>query len=498
MFTSVALLTATFGGGCSYLTGSYACADRDDCPADQFCDLSSGQGVCSTTAPLPEDGGRPVDDDAGTPTDDSGAPIDAGTPPADAGTPPADSGVSPDAGTPADGGASSDGGTPPADGGAAVDGGDVDAGDAPDAGLDQDAGVLVDAGPVTGCRGEPWRDMDASSRYLVQVEGGDLAADLPINDWFAMPVTLRADRFDYGLADVTLDEGDVSETNLNVTFPDGSPAGFEIDTWNPGGDSVLWVMMPFVPEGVCLHIYLKDQRNGYSAASWPGLYDLVMHGRPGATGCDLAVDSAQGQTPTCEDQNLPTEVVPGDAVLGAGVRTEEGELRFGDLEGNWPNQGTLTFWMKRTNDESGDILDRSGGFGTGSHENRDYFHMWMEDPITGPVRIRARGIEQSGVGPVIRGTVDRDAPSTNAWSFVSFSWRRDDMTLTIDGSSDTDMWGSNLNLNSQEARFFRNLDALVDEVQLTNDRRNAARLRIEERAQSDGLLLYETTAQAQP
>lgn len=101
-------------------------------------------------------------------------------------------------------------------------------------------------------------------------------------------VSLDPSRFDYGLA---------AADGSDVRFVDsaGAPLAHEIESWNPGGTSILWVKLPALETGAELTMLYGD---GTTATEQPAEvwseYEIVHH----LSGAD---DSRGGLTATARD-----------------------------------------------------------------------------------------------------------------------------------------------------------------------------------------------------
>ena len=90
---------------------------------------------------------------------------------------------------------------------------------------------------------------------------------------FPVLVRLNSSRIDYA---------DVKNAGADLKFTDASGETVyphEVDTWNPAGESLVWVRLPQLAKGAKFRMYYGDEtvtENATSASVWQG-YDLVCH-----------------------------------------------------------------------------------------------------------------------------------------------------------------------------------------------------------------------------
>jgi hypothetical protein len=114
-----------------------------------------------------------------------------------------------------------------------------------------------------------WFDPGWSHRVSVAV-----AADVGAETNCPVLVLLDPQRIDY--RQVRPDTGDLRfvADDQTTVFP------HEVDRWNPGGRSVLWVRLPVLQPGVRFHLYFGNPSATAASAQapvWDDTYALVMH-----------------------------------------------------------------------------------------------------------------------------------------------------------------------------------------------------------------------------
>lgn len=114
----------------------------------------------------------------------------------------------------------------------------------------------------------------AALRHTLTVSGSvtGTLSDAPVL------VTLTPERIDYGRTD---------GSDLRFTASDGAPLAHEIETWNQGGTSAVWVKLPSLATGTSFAMIYGDgvAQSQQATEVWTA-YDLVYH---------LALDGAESR-----------------------------------------------------------------------------------------------------------------------------------------------------------------------------------------------------------
>lgn len=153
---------------------------------------------------------------------------------------------------------------------------------------------------------------------------------------FPVPVFLDPSLIDY--AAVT-----DPATDLRFTDPDGTDLAFDVESWQSGADSVVWVRVPQIDRDSnsdhVLMFYGSDARGAADSPSVWRDYELVVHGQPGRY---------QSAAPNLGPQATGITSVPGAIgpafQLGA---TGNHSIRYAQssaLFAGWP-QYTVELWL---------------------------------------------------------------------------------------------------------------------------------------------------------
>jgi hypothetical protein len=204
------------------------------------------------------------------------------------------------------------------DGGVALDAGDgpIDAG-APDAGA-------LDVGMPDASLTMPDGGLDAGPSWRVELEGGALEG-LPVL------VTLQPVHT-AGVVD--------AEHDLRFAGPAGEDLPFELEQFDAGGDSSLWVRLPALDAGQQLTLFTGPGARGAAApgAVWSG-WELVHHFGP-----DLR-SSVDERYAAVRSGSTPGPGVVGDATYFPGMGNALVTFADGGALLNGWDQFTLTFWL---------------------------------------------------------------------------------------------------------------------------------------------------------
>lgn len=132
---------------------------------------------------------------------------------------------------------------------------------------------------------------------------------------------------------------------------------FEIDHWESGGDSALWLLVPRIPARstdtvIEMHFGAAAAGTETPAAVWPG-YAFVVHG--GSRGFASSVGA---YTARPDGATLTAGVVGNSLTFTADAH----EVEFGGTEAmlsGWPTF-SLDYWIYPTNNQYGEILAKDG------------------------------------------------------------------------------------------------------------------------------------------
>ncbi|MEV0828496.1 DUF2341 domain-containing protein [Nonomuraea rubra] len=162
-----------------------------------------------------------------------------------------------------------------------------------------------------------WADPEATSRQAVTVRN-DTASDFA-----GTPVQLR----------IPATPG-VEREQLAFFAADGAPLPFEVETWQPGGTSTVWVRVPGLPARSARQVwaYFGGGAPGNDpTAVWGEAYSLVEHFGSGTASGERRTDSTGRQSGLVVGANLAT----GASERGTGqARFEGSRLQYaGDVGG---------------------------------------------------------------------------------------------------------------------------------------------------------------------
>ncbi|MEV0611954.1 DUF2341 domain-containing protein [Nonomuraea sp. NPDC050404] len=162
-----------------------------------------------------------------------------------------------------------------------------------------------------------WADPGATARQVVTVRN-DTASDFT-----GTPVQLRIPS-----------APDVARDKLAFFAADGAPLPFEVETWQPGGTSTVWVRVPRLPAKSAQQVwaYFGGGAPGNDpTAVWGEAYSLVEHFGGDAASGERRTDSTGRQTGLVVGANLTT----GASERGTGqARFEGSRLQYpGDVGG---------------------------------------------------------------------------------------------------------------------------------------------------------------------
>jgi hypothetical protein len=175
-------------------------------------------------------------------------------------------------------------------------------------------------------------------------------------------VALTPERIDYGLARA-------DGRDLLFTDAEGTPVPHELERWEPGGTSFVWVLVPSIPAGSTgeiLWMFYGDPDRTVAEdpeAVWRDSYELVYHFGESS---DIVLNSARPS----RYQGTVTGTSPVEGRVGGGSRFEVGGEHLivvadsEDLFSGW-EEFTVEAWVYPDYDLTADVasgrfLDRGG------------------------------------------------------------------------------------------------------------------------------------------
>ena len=176
---------------------------------------------------------------------------------------------------------------------------------------------------------EPCFDFRRRVAFVIGYEGAETLFDFPV------PVRLSRDNpVGFRYADCAADGSDIRFVDGN-----GELIPFEIDTWDPQGESIVWVKPPSLAKGTTFTMYYKGKADlkPDPKAAWTG-YSGVWHFSGLA---DDTADYSQGLYPNSTasegiDAHLSTKSIPNET--GKFGKTFRPNDSTGLKQGNW-NEG---------------------------------------------------------------------------------------------------------------------------------------------------------------
>ncbi|TDE29540.1 DUF2341 domain-containing protein [Nonomuraea mesophila] len=149
-----------------------------------------------------------------------------------------------------------------------------------------------------------WADPEASARQAVTVRN-DTASDFT-----GTPVQLRIPS-----------APDVERDELSFFAADGAPLPFEVETWQPGGTSAVWVRMPSLPARSARQVW------AYFGGGAPGNDPTVVWGEAYSLVEHFGGDTASGERRT-DSTGRHAGLVVGDGLTTALSERGTGQTRF--------------------------------------------------------------------------------------------------------------------------------------------------------------------------
>ena len=317
---------------------------------------------------------------------------------------------------------------------------------------------------------------------------------------------------------------DCDPTQMRFGDENYAPIPFEVDTWNPQGESLVWVKVPLA-EGTKINLVYNGTATVANdpSAVW-GDYTGVWHFE--TLDESVKVTNAQGTYPNSTaaegiDGNVSTYSVPGDpGRFGNCFRVNDST---GYKEGNFNNGGV---WVNDAGTASpvdgGENFTISGWF---KHGNFQYFydHFFYKreksnnsGTLNNAFAIESNSSSGNNANPLPRGSSGNGSAMTlsnnllDTWGYITFAYEgttchvyengvlRGDVTITkcIDNDSPL-VFGDNSNVTAGNGDAAWN--GWIDEVRFAKGTKSAAFIAAEYAAMTtDGLLEYGAVETADP
>ena len=317
---------------------------------------------------------------------------------------------------------------------------------------------------------------------------------------------------------------DCDPTQMRFGDEKYAPIPFEVDTWNPQGESLVWVKVPLA-EGTKINLVYNGTATVANdpSAVW-GDYTGVWHFE--TLDESVKVTNAQGTYPNSTaaegiDGNVSTYSVPGEpGRFGNCFRVNDST---GYKEGNFNNGGV---WVNDAGTASpvdgGENFTISGWF---KHGNFQYFydHFFYKreksnnsGTLNNAFAIESNSSSGNNANPLPRGSSGNGSAMTlsnnllDTWGYITFAYEgttchvyengvlRGDVTITkcIDNDSPL-VFGDNSNVTAGNGDAAWN--GWIDEVRFAKGTKSAAFIAAEYAAMTtDGLLEYGAVETADP
>ena len=317
---------------------------------------------------------------------------------------------------------------------------------------------------------------------------------------------------------------DCDPTQMRFGDENYAPIPFEVDTWNPQGESLVWVKVPLA-EGTKINLVYNGTATVANdpSAVW-GDYTGVWHFE--TLDESVKVTNAQGTYPNSTaaegiDGNVSTYSVPGEpGRFGNCFRVNDST---GYKEGNFNNGGV---WVNDAGTASpvdgGENFTISGWF---KHGNFQYFydHFFYKreksnnsGTLNNAFAIESNSSSGNNANPLPRGSSGNGSAMTlsnnllDTWGYITFAYDgttchvyengvlRGDVTITkcIDNDSPL-VFGDNSNVTAGNGDAAWN--GWIDEVRFAKGTKSAAFIAAEYAAMTtDGLLEYGAVETADP
>jgi len=289
-----------------------------------------------------------------------------------------------------------------------------------------------DAGLCDGIS-DDWLEPSFSRRRFIVVDGSAISPDAgPVETFSGFPalVRLNGSRIDYARA-----------TGRDIRFygSEGTPMSYEIERWDPEGESVAWVRLDNITAGSSQQyfwMYYGDPVADSAAtpsAVWAPDYVAVFHMAETAPGSvldstmfDTDGEPAEGVTSGGFDRGIIERAV--ESPVGRGYRFVNGQaVELSQHAARAPlHEGSWSFWLRRDWSDEGDEDYTIGGFATdttgeisfnwqGRDTSDDHFYARFPGPST--LNEPARGVVPEG-----------------QWKHIALGWlRNDELAVFVDG-----------------------------------------------------------------
>ena len=318
----------------------------------------------------------------------------------------------------------------------------------------------------------------------------DCYRNAPVSD-FPVPITLEegVDGFTYaGFADA--EHG----TDLRAYGAGGIALPLEIERWNPGGKSVVWVKVPYLSNETVVTLDWGDATAEQADASgmW-GESVVVMH-----FGDTNDFNSAKGDA--IPNQGSPT--LSAKAPVGNGpVFNRTGNYSNTNATNYWneaTNVFTISFWLKTeklTKLNDGTYLFQFGEYTAANKSSANQIGVLLNWNNNAQLSIY-RGVVTGGtVGPW--SSTEMAFPSDGTWHHVAYTYNGSTCTAYLDGSVKSTKtfaanplasWGTYGGyFAAGGTRYMQHpFDGAMDEVRLERTCRSAEWIRAEVETQAHG------------
>lgn len=343
-----------------------------------------------------------------------------------------------------------------------------------------------------GFPNDPWYDANKTSRRRVIIDNRAQSETLA---GFQLMVRLDSSRMDYTEA-----ESDGSDLSF-VDAGNESELYYEIEAWNPGDESIVWVRVPEVTASGYDYIWMYyggGAQPGYayrSAADVWSDYEVVYH-LGEITGADEVTDSA-GTSDGTVNGAAGGPIEPG--IIGSGFRTKHSSdasaKQYVDTNYNAESQNgtvpaawTIEAWAK------GDSAPAMTSQITGPIKGRYYYNIewdhnsnpaglvfkddsWHTDVSLGGTSLQGNrwyylgGVYSKADGSVVgyRDGVQTDSDTTVSGSLAS--------------TTDTVFLGTESNTNNV-------MDGVIDEIRIAHVARSADWMAAQYRSMTDSMLTF--------
>tara|TARA_B100000745_G_scaffold221560_1_gene147727 strand:- start:1481 stop:6244 length:4764 start_codon:yes stop_codon:yes gene_type:complete len=324
-----------------------------------------------------------------------------------------------------------------------------------------------------------WWDTAWQKRRALFINATDI--DETLFD-FPLMVKLDSSRVDYA---ATGDQGQ----SLRFVDRQGNALAHDIESWNPAGESVVWVKVPVVnANSVANYIWMYyDNAQAIAAQNsadvWNNDYAGVWH--------MATADDASGQQNNANNQGAsPVTGAAGTAQFFDG---DDFMVVPNSASLNLTNAMSFSAWIKVQDpaaDNWGRILSKKEGFNDNSGFNFEYNagQNFLTTLAGGQNLARAEGV---------------DLPAT--WNLVSASINGNNVALYVNGQEVTTdgiidpITPNNLDLSIGRSALGGNFfNGSIDELRISSVARSAAWMQAQHRSMSDNMVKYATEAQQEP